>query len=177
MSEAGLEAVLDYVRQERGFDFTGYKRPTLGRRVAKRMHAVGVSDHGDYLDFLEVHADEFPALFDALLINVTRFLRDPAPWRYLRETTIPALVAARAPDARIRVWSAGCASGQEAYSLAMLLAEALGEEQFLARVKVYATDVDEQALDEARLGPIPSRRPRTCPPSSPSASSSGPTTA
>ena len=155
MSEAGLEAVLDYVRQERGFDFTGYKRPTLGRRVAKRMHAVGVSDHGDYLDFLEVHADEFPALFDALLINVTRFLRDPAPWRYLRETTIPALVAARAPDARIRVWSAGCASGQEAYSLAMLLAEALGEEQFLARVKVYATDVDEQALDEARLGTYP----------------------
>jgi len=155
VSEAGLEAVLDYVRQERGFDFTGYKRPTLGRRVAKRMHAVGVSDHGDYLDFLEVHADEFPALFDALLINVTRFLRDPAPWRYLRETTIPALVAARAPDARIRVWSAGCASGQEAYSLAMLLAEALGEEQFLARVKVYATDVDEQALDEARLGTYP----------------------
>ena len=155
MSEAGLEAVLDYVRQERGFDFTGYKRPTLGRRVAKRMNAVGVSDHGDYLDFLEVHADEFPALFDALLINVTRFLRDPAPWRYLRETTIPALVAARAPDARIRVWSAGCASGQEAYSLAMLLAEALGEEQFLARVKVYATDVDEQALDEARLGTYP----------------------
>jgi two-component system CheB/CheR fusion protein len=144
-----FEALLSFLKRERGFDFTGYKRATLRRRVAKRMEAVGAADHGEYLDHLQVRSDEFTDLFNTLLINVTAFFRDPAAWRYVDEEVIPTLLKWRATG-ELRIWSAGCASGEEAYSIAMLLVRALGEEAFRERVKIYATDVDEEALTEAR---------------------------
>src|SRR3712207_178983 len=150
-SPEDLDAVLEYLKTARGFDFTGYKRASIGRRIAKRLEAVGVSSHAEYLDYLQVHPDEFPVLFNTILINVTGFFRDAEAWEALRADAIARVVRSRDDRSPIRVWSAACASGEEAYTIAMLLCEELGEDAFRERVKIYGTDVDEEALDEARL--------------------------
>jgi two-component system, chemotaxis family, CheB/CheR fusion protein len=143
-----LESLLEWLRESRGFDFTGYKRPSLARRIQRRMQDVGIAGFAEYRDYLELHQDEFTSLFNTILINVTSFFRDGESWRFLAEQVLPDLVARGWP---IRVWSAGCATGQEAYSVAMLLAEQLGIDEFRPRVKIYATDVDEDALTVARM--------------------------
>ena len=144
-----FESLLTYLKEERGFDFTGYKRASLMRRVRRRMDAVEITDFEAYQDHLLLHPDEFTELFNTILINVTGFFRDRDAWTHLQEQILPALVERR--DGRpIRAWSAGCASGEEAYSLAMAFAEVLGVEDFVRRVKIYATDVDEEALSVAR---------------------------
>jgi two-component system, chemotaxis family, CheB/CheR fusion protein len=145
-----FEALLRYMRDQRGFDFTGYKRSSLMRRVRHRMGQAGKETFDDYLDTLQTSPDEFVALFNTILINVTSFFGDPEAWDYVRTDAIPAMLAARGPSDPIRLWSAGCASGQEPYSLAMLLAEALGLDAYRQRVKIYATDIDEDALSQAR---------------------------
>ena len=147
-----FEILLEHLKRNRGFDFRGYKRSTLMRRVMKRMQNVGVSDFVEYLDTLEVHPEEFTQLFNTILINVTSFFRDETAWEYLAKEVIPLMLAGKAPGEPLRVWSAGCASGEEVYSLVMLLAEAMGAENYSRRVKVYATDADEEALNLARLG-------------------------
>src|SRR6266540_1767657 len=148
--EQDLEVLLDYLRRSRGFDFTGYKRSSLSRRVQKRMQAVRVATYLDYLDYLEVVPDEFTQLFNTILINVTGFFRDPGTWQYLATDVLPRILAQKQPDEPVRIWSAGCASGEEAYTLAMLLAEAMGSQDIRDRVKIYATDVDDEALNQAR---------------------------
>src|SRR4051794_18801317 len=152
-----LDVLLDFDKRTRGFDFTGYKRSTIERRVAKRMAELDVGSYDEYVDHLELHPEEFEALFNTILINVTGFFRDAATWDYLASDVVPQLLASRPPDAAIRVWSAGCASGEEAYTVAMVFAKALGEAAFLERVKIYATDVDEEALNMARHGAYPAR--------------------
>jgi two-component system CheB/CheR fusion protein len=147
-----LERLLEYLKSSRAFDFTGYKRASLARRIGKRMQSVKVAGYGDYIDYLEVHPEEFATLFDVILINVTSFFRDDAAWTYLREEVLPELLQSKPPRSPIRVWSAGCASGEEAYTLAIVLAELLGADQYRDRVKIYATDVDESALSRARAG-------------------------
>jgi two-component system CheB/CheR fusion protein len=147
-----LDALLNFVKDTRGFDFTGYKRSTIQRRVAKRMAAVGAERYDDYLDYLELHGEEFAELFNALLINTTGFFRDPQTWEYMATEIVPQLLATRTGETPIRVWSAGCASGEEPYTVAMVLARVMGEPAFRDRVKIYATDVDEEALDFARHG-------------------------
>ena len=149
--DAPLDALLDHLKQARGFDFTGYKRATLERRVQKRMDAVGAPSYEAYLDHLELHPDEFALLFNTILINVTGVLPRPAG------------LGVRGPGRRARgSWRRSptrrrCASGAPAAPPgrrrtrpAMLLAEALGERAFTDRVKIYATDVDEEALGAAR---------------------------
>jgi two-component system, chemotaxis family, CheB/CheR fusion protein len=150
-----LDALLEYVKQERGFDFSGYKRSTLERRIAKRMDETGVSDHNEYLDYLTVHPDEFAYLFNTILINVTSFFRDAPEWDFLAEEILPRLLDGKAGDEGIRVWCAGCATGEETLTLTMLLAEAMGTDHFLGRVKLYATDVDDEALAVARMATYP----------------------
>src|SRR5919199_3185051 len=149
-SDPHFEALLIHLKESRGFDFTGYKRSSLMRRVNRRMSQVDITDYQDYLDYLQVHPDEFTALFNAILINVTGFFRDADAWDYLRTQVLQSILAAKPVDSPIRVWSAGCASGEEAYTLAMSLAEMLGPDAFRDRVKIYATDVDEEQLNEAR---------------------------
>jgi two-component system CheB/CheR fusion protein len=150
----GLDRLLEFVRDSRGFDFTGYKRASIERRVAKRMAEVGVEAgrYDSYVDYLEVHSDEFAQLFNTLLINVTGFFRDPLIWEHMATNLVPALLADRPADAPLRVWCAGVASGEEAYTVAMLLARVMGDAAFMGRVKIYATDVDEEAMDAARHG-------------------------
>src|ERR1043166_6880850 len=150
--EDKFETLLEYLRENRGFDFSGYKRPSLMRRVNRRMQTVNISTFEDYLDFLEVHPEEFAHLFDTILINVTAFFRDPDAWTYLQTEIIPRILAAKKDRGPIRILSAGCASGEETYSLAIAFAEALGEEKFGERVKIYASDVDDEALAIARQG-------------------------
>ena len=148
--DAKFEALLDYLRRTRGFDFAGYKRGSLNRRIIRRMQMIGLGKIEDYLDFLEVHPEEFTLLFNTILINVTAFFRDQPAWDVLSQEVIPRLLAGKPAEAPIRVWSAGCSSGEEPYTLAIILAETLGEKAFRQRVKIYATDVDEEALNEAR---------------------------
>jgi two-component system, chemotaxis family, CheB/CheR fusion protein len=166
--DGDFEALLEFLKRTRGFDFTGYKRPSLMRRIERRMDLVGIDSFDRYVDHLEVDPEEFTALFNTILINVTGFFRDPPIWSYLETDVIPGIIKA-SNDGPIRVWSAACASGEEPYSAAMLLAEALGKEQFLDRVKIYGTDLDEEALGQARqavyseksLGPVSDALRRT----------------
>ncbi len=149
--EAGkqFEALLVYVRESRGFNYAGYKRTTIVRRIAQRCTELGLSSFAAYQDYLEVHAEEFAIMFDKILINVTAFFRDPPAWDYVRRELVPKIIVKSGP---IRIWSTGTASGEEAYSVAILFCEALGPETFLRRVKIYATDIDEDALNKARTG-------------------------
>ena len=158
-----LETLLEFLKHSRGFDFTGYKRASLERRLRRRMDAVGCQGYGDYQDYLEVHPEEYEQLFDTLLINVTEFFRDPPSWEYLAEQVLPELVAAKRASEPVRVWSAGCASGEEAFTIAMVLAELLGEEAFRDRAKIYATDVDESALTAARHAVFTHKQAETIP--------------
>jgi len=150
-AEEEFEALLEFIRDDRGFDFTGYKRSTLGRRVRKRMQEVGIDGFAAYREQLRRNPDEFTALFNTILINVTGFFRDPDAWEVLARDFLPALLERKDPGEPVRVWSAACASGEETYTVAMLLCEALGTEGFHERVKIYATDVDEEALAQARV--------------------------
>jgi two-component system CheB/CheR fusion protein len=163
-ADGDLEVLLDYLRRSRGFDFTGYKRTSLSRRIDKRMQAVGADGYLGYLDHLEVDPEEFTHLFDTILINVTGFFRDPPAWEYLGAEVLPRLAADKRDRDPIRVWSAGCASGEEAYTLAMALAEALGPEVVRERVKIYATDVDEDALNHARQARYTAKQVEGVPP-------------
>ena len=134
-ADPAFESLLAHLRDERGFDFTGYKRASLERRVRRRMESLSIDSFEDYHDFLLVHQDEFTALFNTILINVTSFFRDPDAWNYLAEHLLPDLLRHREGQT-LRAWSAGCASGEEAYTLAMIFAEALGLEEFRDRVKI-----------------------------------------
>jgi two-component system CheB/CheR fusion protein len=162
--DAALEALLQFLKRSRGLDFTGYKRASLERRFRRRTDAVGCKSFGDYLDYLEVHPEEYQALLDTLLINVTEFFRDADAWEQLRSDGLPLMLDGKPADEPLRVWSAGCASGQEPYTIAMLLCEALGEEAYRERVKIYATDIDEEALGVARQATYAAREVDNVPP-------------
>lgn len=163
-TDPNFERLLAYLRDNRGVDFSGYKRNTLMRRVRRRMEIIARPTFEDYLDYLSANPREFTDLFNFILINVTDFFRDAEAWEYIAETIIPRLLAPKRREEQVRIWSAGCASGQEAYSIAILLAEALGEDVFRERVKIYATDIDEEALNEARQGSYTSRELEQLPP-------------
>ncbi|MBW4577871.1 MAG: PAS domain S-box protein [Aphanothece sp. CMT-3BRIN-NPC111] len=145
-----FKSLLKYIKENRGFDFSNYKPSTLIRRIQKRIQAIGINNYSDYIDYLEVHPDEFGHLFNTILINVTAFFRDRAAWDYIAAEIVPQILANKRQGEPIRIWSAGCASGQETYTLAMVLAEAVGFEIFKQRVKIFATDMDEEALSQAR---------------------------
>ena len=151
-TDRGLEDLLVFIRDARGFDFTGYKRSSLARRIRKRMQEAGIADYVDYRDQLESNAEEFGYLFNTILINVTGFFRDTETWAFLQREIMPELLADAEDGREIRIWSAGCASGEEAYSLTIAFAEALGIEETAKRVKIYGTDVDDEALHDARVG-------------------------
>ncbi|HEX5044946.1 MAG TPA: CheR family methyltransferase [Candidatus Polarisedimenticolaceae bacterium] len=150
--DAQFEALVEFMRRDHNFDLGGYKRSTLKRRTGKRIQALGLSSYGEYRAHLEQHPDEYENFLDTLLINVSRFFRDPEAWECLQEKVICQLVPRAREDGLLRVWSAGCSHGQEAYTTAMVLFQALGAEDYRRAVKIYATDVDEEALVVARNG-------------------------
>jgi chemotaxis methyl-accepting protein methylase len=160
-----FEALIRHIQQSRGVDFRGYKRTSLRRRITKRMEEVGVESFAAYHAFLEAHPQEFVELLNTVLINVTSFFRDTEAWDVLRDEVIPRLLRRERPaQDQVRVWSVGCASGEEPYSLAILFAEALGAAEFCQRVKIYATDLDEAALSVARHASYAPREVESVPP-------------
>jgi two-component system CheB/CheR fusion protein len=159
-----FEALLVYLKQTRGFDFTAYKRASLMRRVQVRMQAAEIGSFSEYLDHLQVDSEEFTRLFNTILINVTSFFRDAQTWQFLTDKVLPPMLEALGPNDPIRLWSAGCASGEEAYTMAIVLAEAVGVERFREQVKIYGTDVDEEALTQARHATYDSRAVEELPP-------------
>ncbi|MEB3123950.1 MAG: CheR family methyltransferase [Snowella sp.] len=159
-----FESLLEYLGNSRGFDFTQFKRNTLKRRILKQMSDRGITNFNDYRDYLEVHPDEFQSLFNTILINVTAFFRDSNAWKYLQEELLPEMLKTKERSKQIRCWSAGCASGEEAYTIAIILAELLGIDEFKKRVKIYATDIDEEALAEARQAQYTAKQIAVIPP-------------
>ncbi len=155
---AAFDMLLHYLKGTRNIDLTGYKPSGLMRRVDKRMGMVGVDDYAAFIDYLEVHPEEFKELFNELLINVTACFRDPDAWEALRGDVVPRLLEQKGDEQPVRVWSAGCASGEEAFTLAIVLAEAMGVDAFKRRVKIYATDADDHALAFARQGTYEERQ-------------------
>jgi len=154
--DGALQAFLQEVRAESGIDFTSYKAPTIGRRLQRRMVATGARTLADYRVYLRDHPEEYQRLISSFLIKVTEFFRDPELFSYLRERVLPALIGeAKGRGNDLRLWSAGCATGEEAYALAILVAEALGADLDQFTVRIFATDLDTTAIDFARRGVYP----------------------
>ncbi len=151
-----LERFLEKLHRSRGVDFRSYKRPTIMRRLDRRMAATGCESIDEYARYLEEHPDEYRQLIGAFLIKVTEFFRDPDLFDYLKEEVLPGLIEeASEQENQLRIWSAGCATGEEAYSLAILISEVLGREAGLFNVRIFATDIDEDAVKFARRGVYP----------------------
>ena len=151
-----LRLFLERVRDKVGIDFRAYKRPTIERRLRRRMAAVGVTSLSAYWRHVDRHPEELQQLSSAFLIKVTDFFRDPELFAHLREHVLPMLIAhARDHSGELRIWSAGCATGEEAYSIAIHVADLLGEEIDRLPVRIFATDVAADAVDFARHGVYP----------------------
>jgi two-component system CheB/CheR fusion protein len=148
--QSELERLLGDLVAGDGVDFTRYDRRSLGRRVQQRMAALGVDALPSYRARLQADEAERARLAEDLLVHVTTFFRDPHAWAFLAGSVVPRIVAAARERSTIRMWSAGCASGEEAISLAILLAEAMGVDGLSRRVKIYATDRDASTLARAR---------------------------
>jgi chemotaxis methyl-accepting protein methylase len=153
------------IEREHGLRLASYKQPCLRRRLAVRMRACGAHTFGAYAEVLDAVPAEYDRLLDALTVNVTRFFRNPETWALLGRRVVPELWAR---PGRVRVWSAGCASGEEPYSLALLFAEhaAAGEgvEAALARLRIDATDLDPEAVEVARRAEYPAAALAEVPP-------------
>ena len=152
-----LTGIVDLLRARTGHDFRQYKLGTVQRRIERRMAiaAVAEDNRGHYLDVLRQDPGELGILVRDLLINVTGFFRDPQVFGYLEEQTIPDLVRSHPPDRPIRIWIAGCSTGEEAYSLAMLFLERIAAAESNIRLQVFASDADAEAVAAARDGIYP----------------------
>ena len=147
-----LKDLLQELAEQRNFDFRGYKNTTLERRFRRRMFQLNIGDYAEYGEYIRERPDEINHLLNTLLINVTEFFRDPPAWEILGREILPQQLRRLQPGHSFRAWSAGCASGQEAYSLAILLSEHFGPRISDYDIKIYATDIDEEALNTARRG-------------------------
>ncbi|GAB1353610.1 MAG TPA: chemotaxis protein CheB [Candidatus Rifleibacterium sp.] len=150
----GLEKIALILRAQTGHDFSLYKKNTMSRRVERRMGIHQIDQIDDYVKFLRDNPQEGKLLFKELLIGVTSFFRDPATWERLKAEVIPELISERYPERPIRAWVPGCATGEEAYSLAMVFLESM---EFLkpkrsSCLQIFATDLDPDAIDKARSG-------------------------
>ena len=163
-SDSELEDLIHHLQQTRQLDFRGYKRSSLGRRIRQRMEEVHCPDFTTYRAFVDANPQEFSDLLNTVLINVTSFFRDPDAWEVLSGEVVPQIIERKKEGQPIRIWSVGCASGQEPYSAAMLFADALGVEGFCNNVKVYANDLDELALRAARSATYSAREVESVPP-------------
>lgn len=150
-----IEKVVRNVRYRTGHDFSGYKSGTLLRRIALRMSVLGLTQPGDYLRALVQNGAESEKLFHDLLINVTSFFRDPRAFEALRQQAIPLLLEGKTRNDEIRVWVPGCSTGQEAYTVAMIIADEMDRMDLKLQLSVFGTDIDEEALAAARRGHYP----------------------
>jgi len=155
IAEEQLHQIFDLLRPASGVDFRHYKLPTIKRRVFRRMTLHRLSDLGDYIRLLQSDSDEIRNLYQDLLIHVTRFFREPESFEALARHVFSTIVENRPREMPIRVWVSGCATGEEAYSVAICLVEFLAKRQSDYRVQIFATDLSETAIEHARVGIYP----------------------
>jgi two-component system CheB/CheR fusion protein len=151
----GINRILMQLRSGTGHDFSLYKKSTIQRRIERRMSVHHIDNLDVYARYLKEHSTEVSLLFKELLINVTNFFRDPDAFTLLQQTFFPQLLNDKPKNYTIRVWIAGCATGEEAYSIAMLLSEFIETNQNEFKIQIYATDLDEEAIITARAGLYP----------------------
>ena len=150
-----IRRILAHVHARTGHDFSQYKRSTIFRRIQRRMQINGLVTLETYLDYLRQHASEATAMFNDVLIGVTSFFRDRASWQYLAEEVIPLLFRGKENTDMVRAWTVGCATGEEAYSLAILLFEQADKLELRPQIQVFASDLDENSIRQAREGLYP----------------------
>ena len=150
-TDKGLTPILDYLLEKRGFDFSGYHPAMLARRIGQRLAATSCKDFSAYLSCLQRNADELDRLLDVITINVSRFFRDTLTFELIADRILPEIIREKiqSRDQSLRVWSAGCARGEEPYSLAILIHELLRKEEVALNLHLFATDIDCGALADA----------------------------
>ncbi len=156
VNENDIHQILVELRKVTGHDFSHYKKSTIIRRIERRMMKCSIDDFALYERYIKKHPVEIQVLFNEMLINVTSFFRDPEAFVELKKTILPKLLADKPDDYTFRVWVAGCASGEEAYSIAIVLLELTNEmglvDDHKFNIQIYATDLDDEAIDLARIG-------------------------
>lgn len=155
LSAGGVAKVLQVLRAATGNDFALYKKSTVGRRVQRRMAQQDLTDIETYAHFLKEHPAELRALFKELLINVTSFFRDPEAFVALSQDILPQLLAGKPAEYVVRIWVPGCSTGEEAYSIAIVMREFMDETRQEFKVQLYGTDLDDDAIATARAGIYP----------------------
>lgn len=150
--EKAFDEILRLVRHRSGVDFTYYKHATLRRRIQRRMILHKFGSLENYKNFLRGHSAEVKELFEDILIHVTGFFRDPAVFQTLQKKLFPRLLKGRGPEDAIRIWIPGCSTGEEVYSVAISLMELMSERKSVHPVQIFATDINEPALEKARAG-------------------------
>lgn len=154
-AETQLPAICDFLRERTGHDFSAYKKSTILRRIQRRMHVLQTKEGAAFVARLREVPSEIDLLFQDILIGVTQFFRDPAAFDILNTEVLAKLVAERGPRETIRIWVAGCSSGEEAYSIAMMICERMPEDGTGPRIQMFASDIDRAALEVARVGRYP----------------------
>lgn len=165
-THSALEKAVILLRTHTGHDFSFYKKNTLCRRIERRMAIHQIDRMPAYIRYLQENSQELDLLFKELLIGVTNFFRDPDVWQQLRTEAIPSLLASHSPGQALRAWVPGCSTGEEAYSLAIVLREALEEvkPKRNCALQIFATDLDRDAIDKARQGLFPDNIAADVPP-------------
>lgn len=151
-SDEDLLAILQLLRKSTGVDFTHYKKNTIKRRIIRRMLLFRIDSLKDYVQYLKQHVKEVTLLYNDLLINVTTFFRDPDALEYLEKTVVPKILRHKHSSDPIRIWVPACSTGEEAYTLAMIFLEVLGDQAINTALQIFATDLSEQAIEKARQG-------------------------
>jgi two-component system CheB/CheR fusion protein len=164
LADDSMQKIFVLLRGLTGHDFSGYKQNTISRRIDRRMAVHQIERRDEYIRFLQQNSAEVEALFRDFLIGVTSFFRDPEAFAALEAQAIPRLLADKSADAGIRVWAAGCSTGEEAYSIAILLRERMEELKRSFRIQVFATDIDRRAIKLARVGDYPASITADVPP-------------
>ncbi|MCF8145494.1 MAG: PAS domain-containing protein [Deltaproteobacteria bacterium] len=147
-----LQKILSFLANRTRHDFSLYKKSTLIRRIERRMSITRSQNGSEYLSFLHRNPQEVEILFEDLLINVTNFFRDPEAFAFLREEVLPDLVGRAGKGQTLRIWIPGCSTGEEAYSVAMIVQETIEELDISQRMQIFATDLDKKAIEKARAG-------------------------
>jgi two-component system CheB/CheR fusion protein len=155
-ASGGINQILMQLRTQTGHDFSQYKKTTICRRIEHRMLLHCIDDIGIYARYLKENPAELRLLFKEMLINVTSFFRDKASFEVLEKEVLPMLLNNKSLDAPLRIWVAGCATGEEAYSMAILLQEFMDATRQVHKVQIYSTDLDDDAITVARSGYYPS---------------------
>ena len=150
-----VQKVFSLIRTATGHDLSHYKQTTIRRRIERRMAVHQIDRMSNYVRYLQETPAEVDILFKDMLIGVTNFFRDPDAFSVLEDEVFPSILKAKEPDSSIRIWTVGCSTGEEAYSIAILLSEAMNTLRHHLNIQIFASDIDAQAIDHARSGIYP----------------------